>query len=209
MASEWRFIGGMFDGVLVYEQRDPPVRAYVVQEPDGLRVAGFDGDAAPARLALEEAVTRDLGYGFSQMMVGDRDSGNAASISELLPFLGINPMTAIKTNRGSKPKLDDAELRAFAADYIASGDTKGRRRRRTLDVMRQAERAGHVEVTRCKGRPNAYRLMPETKMPEAPAVSGDRERSAWFGLRRFAAQLDANWRCQVAHKPTRADSPPI
>jgi hypothetical protein len=198
MESGWRFIGGLSRGVLVYERRDPPVRAYVVQEPDGLRIAGFDGGAAPDRLALEAAVTRDLEYGFRQMMVGDRKRGDATRFSDLLALFGINPMTVIKTNRGSKPKLDDAELRAFASGYIGAGDTKGRGRRQTLEVMRQAEEAGHVQVTRSNGRPNEYRLMPVTTTPVAPAASGDRERSTWFGLRRFAAQLDANWRRDVA-----------
>jgi hypothetical protein len=181
--------------VLVYENSHRPSRAYAVAERGDLRIVGFDGGAAPDRLALERTVARDLNSRFHQLKMGGPD---AMSLSDLLPHFGISPMTDVKTNRGAKGRWDGAALREFATDYIASGDMKGLGRRQTLEVMRRAEEAGHVTVVRPPGRRNEYRLLPSRASRPVPVVPGDTERDQWFGLRRFAVKLDENWRRQVS-----------
>jgi hypothetical protein len=210
--SKWCWRGGLAGGVLVYEKGDPrrpELRAYAVAGRGGVQIVGFDGDGSVERQALEAAIERDLRERFAATAIGNAESGDTASLSEVLDVLGVRSSTSVKLNRGRRPRWSDrAELRRFAEGYIERGDRQGLGERQTREVMTRATAAGVVEVVTRVGRRKIYRLLPQAEPQAPPMVPGDRERTQWLQAQRFAAQLEENWKRQVALRRAGALQPP-
>jgi hypothetical protein len=114
------------------------------------------------------------------------------------------PLMGIKTNRGRK-RWSCRDLRDLAVAYVENGDSMGLSDRRIRELMRRAEKAGIVEITRV-GRRNDYRILPGSPCAEVDE-SGSRERDAWKRLMEFSEQLSANWQRQQQRTHRRDDAP--
>lgn len=204
--TEWQFHGFLLNGTVIYQRQNGEHvdRAYLAPAGDGLEPIGFDLNGGSAdRQALETVVEHDLRVTFPNTSIGTPEA--FTSLSSILAFGGINPMTSVRLNRGRPVKWTRAELRRFASSYVEDGDTGGLSASQTRDVMRRAREQGIVIGTKV-GRRYEYELVHETTAASDDASAGDQARLAWLKTQRFAESLDRNWRRQQSNRAATPES---
>lgn len=199
-SHEWRLAGGLAGGGLVYEHRDG-ARAYLHMDQGDVTLAGWDpaGETAlPDREALETIAARDL----RALQASERAEDQA-----LLIVSGVSLYSVVRNHGGRKRRWTDNELGTFASEFVergASWSSEHERwaqerwnlgQRRALEIMRKAEAAGVVAVTKRGGSrsPNVYWLTGRSPDARPPQVRADWHRAQWIGLNRKRRELEANW----------------
>jgi hypothetical protein len=125
---------------------------------------------------------------------------------------GIGRYTVVRNHRGRKRRWDDAQLERFAAEFITRGaswtdEHEGWARdswelgpRRALEIMREAETAGIVEIEKRGGprSPNVYLLRGQQPRTRTAQGAADWHRGRWMVLNRKRHELEANWQSALA-----------
>ena len=191
----WQLVRGLFRGGFVYQHRNGAV-VHVHDDGEGfLEVATWeptDELALPDRGALDEVVSADV------ERMAATSSGRA-----MLMVVGVSELAAVRPSRGRPRRWPDHELLALAREFLEHGHRwtsdharwarkHGLERRHVRKLMRRAEAAGLITITKSRDPcgANVYALTGLEPEPVDAKAHADWHRRSWLALEQKRKELD-------------------